>query len=561
MILEEFNQEQREAVTHQGGHLLVKAGPGTGKTRVLVGRIVHLLKDRGVSPSSILAITFTNQAATEMARRLEHAGATGVEVSTIHSLAMRLLKDAGAVVHLLDEGEAARLFAQVIKGEGIPEVTWAQVSLARQFHPPAPGPPISQAIEAYTKALEAEGLTDYDGMILKTVDLLASSPPARPVPGHLLVDEFQDLSPAQYKLISLLGAGSITAIGDPDQSIYGFRGTNGRLMMEFERDHPGTRRVFLPRAYRCHQAVLDCASSILPEGDRGPRTLSSSKGRGPRVTLASFSSPHHEASWIAKTIESLVGGLSMEGAGGSMAAEPRGFNEFAVLVRLKALSPPLEKALARANIPFAPPVSPEDLPGLRILNLLWEACAGRASGYHLRRLRQELSSAAWKEARSLMVSGLSPAALILKCMELTGVDRKTPQARAISRAMEASSGLPPLPAVIKEGADCLDLRQEAVQIMTIHAAKGLEFPVVFVMGCDQGVLPWEKGDEEEERRLLYVAMTRAVEQLFVSSGGRKTILGAKLPGRPSPLLARLPETVVKRTRGPKGKRPRQGSLF
>ncbi|NDY42656.1 ATP-dependent helicase, partial [Dissulfurirhabdus thermomarina] len=312
-----LNPEQLAAVRHRGGPLLVEAGPGTGKTRVLAARAADLLSDGTARAGGMLAVTFTNQAAAEIRGRIAAwTGGTEVRVATFHGWALAFLNEAlgAAAPAPVDEADARELCAEAAAEIGLSPAEgrrrWPEVSTGRQHHPPRlPDETLARLAAAYEARLGRDGLTDFDGLILHALRLLgdpgrrAALRRALPI---LLVDEFQDVSPAQYELVRAMAApgGEVTVIGDPDQAIYGFRGASPAFMARFRRDFPGTTVVRLRQAYRCPQTFLDAAGAVL--GAEAGR-LRADRPERPRLEVRAFADPGAEARWIARAVEGAVG--------------------------------------------------------------------------------------------------------------------------------------------------------------------------------------------------------------------------------------------------------------
>jgi len=496
-LLAELNEAQRQAVLHEGAPLIVQAGPGTGKTRALTHRLAYLLARRGAAPGSILAVTFTRQAAAEMATRLrrllpDFSGLEGLAVKTFHALGHQILLSQGEAREVAEEERRRGFLRQAAKDQGLsfPALERRITRWKQALTYPddlAEGTPETRAFAAYEAALAREGRWDFEDLIARPALLLARrrdlQEAYREQFRHLLVDEYQDLNEAQYVFFRLLaGPGAeIMVIGDPDQAIYGFRGASPEYFARFQEDWPGAVGLRFPETYRLPPPVLQAAQEL--QGVQGEALVTHRWGTRP-VMLLEEATPGAEARAIAREIEGLVGGLShlaLERAhrGSRHLEEPAGFKDVAVLYRVHALGPELERALTQAGIPCQQPregVGPE-----------------------------------W---------------------------------------------------------DGLDLAAEKVKLLTLHAAKGLEFPYVFIAGCEAGLIPWEPEgegwtDPGEERRLLYVGLTRASRQVFLTRARQRTLWGKSRAGGLSPLLKALPADLLQRrgTAGGSRRRGRQRQLF
>jgi DNA helicase-2/ATP-dependent DNA helicase PcrA len=499
-LLAPLNQAQRQAVLYQGPALLVAAGPGTGKTRALTHRLAYLLARRGVGPEEILAVTFTRQAAQEMAARLARLlpdcpGGERVWVKTFHALGHQiLLEHGGGVREVAVEARRRELVKEVARRRRLPLAALdRQITAFKQAlgYPEEAAetlePQYLEAFRDYEAALAREGLWDYEDLLARPVRLLTRRPELtaayRERFRHLLVDEYQDLNEAQYRLFRLLagpGAG-IMVIGDQDQAIYGFRGARPQYFCRFLSDWPDAASLSFTETYRLPAPLLAAAGRLRAPGPGAP-ALTHQTGTEPLVLL-NAASEEAEARAIAREIQKLVGGLThyaLEDAAlrHGERQDRASFRDVAVLYRLHALGPELERRLTEAGIPC-------------------------------------------QQARE----GVGPEW------------------------------------------DGLDLAAERVKLLTLHAAKGLEFPYVFIAGCESGLIPWEPAgdyaaDPEEERRLFYVGLTRASRQVFLSRSRERTVWGVRRRTRVSPLVQALPPETLSCPAPPeRGRRERQPRLF
>ena len=490
-----LNPEQRRAVLHQGPPLIVQAGPGTGKTRALTHRLAYLLAQRHTPADAILAITFTRRAAGEMEARIrgllpDFPGLERLTVKTFHALGHQLLLEQGTGQReVAPEEERQKLLRQIAKHHQIPFaalnaaiISWKQ-SLKYPEDLGEAGGPKAAAFGAYEDALRREGLWDYEDLIARPTLLLTRNQELREFCRHryrhLLVDEYQDLNEAQYRLFRALAGPrtEIMAIGDPDQAIYGFRGASPRYFARFREDWPEAVTINFTETYRLPPPILAAALKVrMGTGVRDYPLKTRRRGDQP-LLLLERATEAAEARAIAKEIEGLVGGLShlaLEDAGLRHGREAQaGFRDVAVLFRFHALGPELERGLTAAGIPC-----------------------------------------------QLPREGLGP--------EL----------------------------------DDLDLAAEKVKLLTLHGAKGLEFPYVFIAGCEGGLFPWEpdgpgSGDPEEENRLFYVGLTRASRQVFLTRARTRTLWGKKQRTRLSPLVEGLTPELLQRREEPQASAPRQ----
>ncbi|MEZ0328338.1 MAG: ATP-dependent helicase [Dissulfuribacterales bacterium] len=557
-ICDGLNDAQRGAVFAACPHLLVEAGPGTGKTRVLVCRIVHLIADRGVPHHSILAVTFTRRAAHELAQRVQIACDLSVYARTFHAWAYDFLKswqhacDDGSVfrpLSLLSEEEAVAICNELAVALDLDKKrNWYElISQARQHWPFSFSDVNVQTLyEAYERRLNEQGYCDYDHLLFKALQCLQSLEGMRFFAdriSHVLVDEFQDVNAVQYELVrqmALAGA-QLTVIGDSNQAIYGFRGASPHFMTRFLKDFEGAQSIGLEEVYRCPQTFLDAAQAVLPSGSG--RVLVSKVEKDSPIQLRSFEDAFQEAEWIAQEIEGLAGGFYMERTGHGMAV--RSLADVAVLYRTHRVGELIRHRLHEKGIPYT-------------------YCSSAADEPDLQRLLQLLDRNECERFLDLQV-------YLHQLLQILGIERPSSGLSAFLQLAEGLSGwdgLQELAAGLSYSntamCELYGVNLESVSLLSMHAAKGLEFPVVFLVGMEDGGFPLLGSDEAEEARLCYVAMTRARERLYVSWCNRRKshhVLNGQ--GRQSRFIdkmlpyARLEE---KKYAG-KGRRPRQNRLF
>ncbi|PGH42730.1 DNA helicase PcrA [Micromonospora sp. WMMA1996] len=658
-LLDGLNGPQRDAVTHAGSPLLIVAGAGSGKTRVLTNRIAYLLGARDVHPGEIIAITFTNKAAGEMKERvaaLVGPRARLMWVSTFHSACVRILRaeheHAGlkSTFSIYDADDSRRLMQMVARELDLDPKRYPARGLAAQvsnlknelvdpeeFAGRAKGPNERALAEAYTlyqrRLREAHAL-DFDDLIMTTVHLLQSHPHVaesyRRRFRHVLVDEYQDTNHAQYVLIKELVSGTegvppaeLCVVGDADQSIYAFRGATIRNILEFERDFTDARTILLEQNYRSTQTILNAANAVIDRNtSRKPKRLWSDAGAGEQIVGYVADTEHAEADWVAREIDRLVdGGDTRPG-------------DVAVFYRTNAMSRVFEEVFIRVGLPYKvvggvrfyerkevrdalaylrAVVNDDDTVSLRrILNTPRRGIGERAEacvealasqdrisfGAALRRARTApgISTRAANgiaefvalldEARELAATGtpeevlealltrsgylaeleesLDPqdAGRVDNLQELVSVAREyTERIEALGADDERATlaGFLEQVALVADAdqipSDDPD-HQGVVTLMTLHTAKGLEFPVVFLTGLEDGVFPHLRslGDTrelEEERRLAYVGITRARQRLYLSRAVTRSAWGAPAYNPPSRFLEELPPELVRweRTEG------------
>jgi DNA helicase-2/ATP-dependent DNA helicase PcrA len=636
-LARELNPAQAEAVVHPPGPLLVVAGAGSGKTRVITYRLARLVAG-GADPRRIVAVTFTNKAAGELRERVDkllwermRVGSRGLWVGTFHAISARLLRQWGEAIGLrkdfviYDDDDQKRLLGRVLTDLKVPERMFpvrqvlSVIDRAKNQGTTAAAfeshdyfdDVVGKAYRLYEERLAQANATDFGGLLLSALQLCASGAPAAEEIAnrfdHVLVDEFQDTNSVQYRLVRLLArrTGSITVVGDEDQSIYRWRGADIRNILDFERDHPGAKVVKLEQNYRSTGNILRAANSIIEKNsERRPKRLFTQAGEGDPIVLFEGETERDEAEFVAGRIEQ----------GLSAARAPR---DFAVFYRTNAQSRVLEDALRARDLPYSVVGGTRFFDRAEIKDLIayMRAIANPADGLSLQRivnvpargigattvervadLIYERKITAWQALELVSTdeqllgtgprkkvaafvdlmrrlrdegAGLGPAALAEKVLELTGyrdalAGEATLEAEgrienlleliAQMREYEREAEEPTLHGFLERVAlasdvDGYDPEKGAVSLMTVHTAKGLEFPVVFITGLEERIFPHARSVDddsavEEERRLCYVAVTRAREQLFLSRVRRRRLSGQELPGMPSRFLRDLPSEGI-----------------
>jgi DNA helicase II / ATP-dependent DNA helicase PcrA len=529
-LLDRLDAMQRVAASAPGGPLLIVAGPGTGKTRTLTHRIAYLCAELGVFPHRCLAITFTRRAAEELEDRLDSLlgdGAQDVTVGTFHSVGLSILKENA-------------------KAAGLP----AKWRIADDAERAAAREQAGDDAAAYAKLLRQQDLVDLDDLIRLPVQLLRDEPALvekyRRQWQWIFVDEYQDVDETQYELLRLLSPpdGNLCAIGDPDQAIYSFRGADVQYFLRFNSDFVDARLVRLTRNYRSSAPILATAvqaivpSTLVPGRRLDPARLNP---EAPLVGRYFAGSVADEADFVVRTVDELVGGLSHRsldsGRIDSRAVAPGtlSFSDIAVLYRTDAQSGPIVEALARAGVPVQKRSHNRlrDRPGVQAL---------------ARELRHEAGLGGSLPARvklTAQVLAQRYAAPTLDAEQLAPEDVWAAADLLMPLAYRLGDDLPRFLLQIATGAevDALDPRAEAVNLLTLHAAKGLEFPVVFLVGCEDGLLPlrWpgstaDEAATAEERRLFFVGLTRAQDRLYVTHAARRFRHGTEREQSPTPFL-------------------------
>lgn len=651
--LDGLNPQQKDAVMHDGGPLLVVAGAGSGKTRVLTHRIARLIGD-GVHPLEILAITFTNKAAGEMKDRVgrlvgdDLVGISrddqgqptkrrwgGMWVQTFHSACARLLRTEaprlGYAKHfsIYDTSDSGRVVSSVISDIGLDtkkipvRAALSAISAAKNelidFETYASRAEdwwttqVAEVYKGYQAKLHTASAMDFDDLLVKSVEILQLFDDTRERYQrqfqHVLVDEWQDTNHAQYKLVQLLAEQhrNITVVGDSDQSIYAFRGADIRNLLDFENDFPGATTIVLDRNYRSTQTVLDAANAVIANNSqRVAKDLWTEAGAGDRIIRYTAENEHDEAAFVAEEIRKLT-------AEGTYRGE-----DCAVFYRTNAQSRVMEEVMLRVGQPYqvigstrfydrkevkdalaylTVLVNPgDDVAAGRILNVprrgigkktqealtgyaattgtsLIEACrqVGAINGVPTRAVGAVEGFVAFVDRMrtSWIEEELTPRALLEKVLAESGYiseleAERSPEAEArlenlaeLEGVAEDLLSLTPdatLPEFLERvqlvnAEDDLTDESARVTLMTLHNAKGLEFPVVFLVGLEEGVFPHsrtlsEPDEIEEERRLAYVGMTRAEKRLYVTSAWARTLFGGSQSNPPSRFLGEIPSELV-----------------
>lgn len=542
-----MNESQWQAVCYEGGHLLIVAGPGTGKTHTLIRRIAwiskgsllrHSLCSVGVD-EQILAITFTNKAAEEMQERLNPYSPDAKEkvfVGTFHRFCLVLLRkhiaetDLPKEFSIATEGDLTKAAGQLWPGSTKRECQERLEAVARWktqcFAQETP-----EDVLAYNRILRADHLLDYEDLLLEALRLLrAKSEGERRYP-FVFVDEYQDINALQHALLKefVRKGALLTAIGDPNQAIYGFRGAGPSYFRNFTHDFPGAGVLFLSDNYRSAPNLLKASDQIMAKAESFfvPQLTAKIYTQG-RLTVYEAPTDKAEAEYVVHKIEEMVGGTSLfsHDSGRVDTAQPgeRTFKDIAILYRLNAQRHLLEEALARHGIPCQtcdgrPFV---ELPPIPELTALLKALRGTGTLQEVigKFLRTAAGEKIFKDNR---------------LSRQKNVERFLRMAERFTAVEEFLDYL-----ALQRPEDAVDLRAEYVRLMTLHASKGLEFPVVFITGCEENLLPLNLDkrpcDPQEERRLFYVGMTRAKEVLFLTHARRRHLWGRPLSSPPSPYL-------------------------
>ncbi|MEI7593510.1 MAG: DNA helicase PcrA [Actinomycetes bacterium] len=633
-LLAGLNPVQLEAVTHVDGPLLVVAGAGSGKTRVLTHRIAHLIVDEGVSPFEILAITFTNKAANEMKQRVAALVGSVAEkmwVSTFHAACVRMLRRDGKVLGypssftIYDQADAVRLTGYVIRDLNLDSKRFpargihASISAAKNDGHTATSyadgvqqifeRKIADVFREYQLRLERAGAMDFDDLLGNAVRLLRDHPDVlahyRHRFRHVLVDEYQDTNHVQNELVTLLASEhrNICIVGDSDQSIYQFRGADVRNILEFENAFPDATVIVLEQNYRSTQTILDAANAVIANNmGRKPKELWTDQGHGTAIVRYHADDESDESQWVAHQISHLHDGAYRWG-------------DVAIFYRTNAQSRIMEEQLMRSGIPYKViggtrfydrrevkdalaylkvVVNPADEVSVkRVLNVpkrgVGESTVGRldawahahevpffealrsveAAGVTGRALKGIAHFVALiDELQAQHQAGSVPSVLLERILEQSGYVAELEAEHSVeaegrienlaelagaAREFESVDSFLEQVSLVAD-TDQLTDDESAVVLMTLHSAKGLEYPAVFLIGLEDGVFPHLRsiGDPnqlEEERRLAYVGITRARERLYLSHAWSRSLFGSTQYNPPSRFLDEIPEALVEVIQG------------
>ena len=632
-----LNPAQREAVHHGDGPLLILAGAGSGKTRVLTYRIAALIREHGVPPQRILAVTFTNKAAGEMRGRVEHlvgpAVARALWMGTFHAVCSRILRRSGAPLGIdsrfliYDTTDQRQVMREAVRALGVDERQYPPAAIlaeigraknelvdhtafaarAESFREEV----IAKLYAAYQRRLDECNALDFDDLLGRAVQLFREHPPMlseyQDRFRHILVDEYQDTNHAQYALLGLLGSRhrNVCVVGDDDQAIYRWRGADVRNILEFERDYPDARVIKLEQNYRSTRRILDVASAVIHRNPhRHTKTLWTDNEGGEPVTLFEAFDGYDEARYVAD----LIG--AHRNAGGRA-------GDLAVLYRTNAQSRQFEELFLRQAIPYQIvgglrfyeraeikdtlaylrlAYNPADEASLRrVINVprrgigegtlrrlqtwardsgvtLWAALGRAEEAGVSRTIARALTEFAALVDGLAQFAGEHPAQeVVLRATEVTGYRRmleaegtdeayarleNLDELAAVAQEVEVTTGEETLEAFLQHLAlitdvDTFQERSDRVTLMTLHSAKGLEFPIVVLAGLEEGLFPHVRSMEdeagiEEERRLCYVGMTRAQRRLVLTYARQRAAFGTSRPSLPSRFLAEIPETMLAR---------------
>lgn len=622
-MIEGLNDKQKEAVLYNDGPLLILAGAGSGKTKVLTTKIAYLIDEVDVSPYSILAITFTNKAAKEMKERIYNLiGDTAkyIQISTFHSFGLKLLRENynylgyDSNFTIIDSEDSLTVIKKILKSMGLdpkvynPKAIRNKISSCKnemmtpddykKFAVSDYEEVVQRVFERYVKTLKENNSVDFDDLLILPIKLFKEHEQILEMYQerykYILIDEYQDTNEAQYTLTKLISSKyrNICCVGDNDQAIYGFRGANYKNILNFERDYPESKTILLEENYRSTKTILDAANCVIKNNkNRKEKNLWSKKGEGEKIEYHKANDEKEEARYVVNEIKKLVTkGISYE--------------DIAVLYRTNAQSRNLEEAFLQENMPYRVVGSfyfysrkeikdliaylrlihnPKDnVSFLRVINtpkrgiglksiqnIIDKAEENKTSYYEAISSSKELEFKEKVDRLREFAKDATLTELIDKTLEVTGLkkeleDEKSLEAdirlenleefKSITRAFEEREGVVSLEDFLLEISLISDVEEykdekNRVSLMTVHSVKGLEFNYVFIVGMEEGIFPhinsmMDNSELEEERRLCYVAITRAKEKLYIVNARSRMLFGQVQVNLPSRFVKEINQDLL-----------------
>jgi len=600
-LFKELNPEQRQAVEHTTGPALVIAGPGTGKTRVLSSRIAYLIQNQRVEPASILAITFTNKAADEMKTRIKilfnsNKMRDKLTVSTFHAFGYSVLQHYSEKLSrnsdfiIIDEAEKKKIISEYLNcmKNQVKKIS-DTISQMKQQVKTEGETDEGELLAQYEAFLEKENLFDLDDLIQKVVYLFRTHKDIleqyKKQFKWILIDEYQDINAAQYNMICLLiddNDKNLYAVGDPNQAIYGFRGSDTRFINQFMTDFPQASIYKLKTSYRCSNTILNASDNILTPAETENLTAEKVdtflKGlqQGVNIQISTHPTEKSEAEFVARTIENMMGGLrffSMDSdiTQGSGSDDINSLSDFCVLCRTLRQTEAIKKAFSDHSIPAQ--ITGEKpffkkSPAREIIDLLKLGLHPEHTLLETRLVKQNLISSDemdWLK-NSITDNTLSDSLKLLLNFVKAKIDIEDnfTEKRILELADNVNNSYDEFLKFTYLGTsiDMYDPDTEQVSVMSMHASKGLEFQTVFITGCEDGLIPYsffesQTTDIEEEKRLLYVSMTRAKKYLYLTNAKKRFLFGQQKTMHPSPFLTSIKEELIERSQVTYKRKPKK----
>ena len=582
-ILSGLNEQQKEAVLCYDVPLIISAGPGTGKTKTLTSRIAYLIKEKETLPDNILAITFTNKAAGEMetrlAKLLNNDAASQVTIKTFHAFGVMVLRNEGERIGLkktfsiCPEDERKILLKELYANLREKEINsyLERISSAKNNILLPDSPEVEEfkdVYKNYQSYLKQNQTVDFDDLIFMTVKLFEDNEDVlqkyQSKYKWISVDEYQDVNYAQYKLLKLLATGenNLCVIGDPNQAIYGFRGSDRKYFMQFKGDFPAAKTVYLNKNYRSTQIILDASGQVISK-DENKKLISDIIDK---TRLEIYQAPTYkaEAEYVVHQIEKMVGGTSYFSIDSRRIDEDdpsnKSFGDFAVLYRLGAQVHPLIEAFERSGIPYQTTGETQFYERKEVKKILsfLKFIYNPDSKLQIRKDDKYFDKILPLLEEIRLKYETYPVSKIIKLIDefLTKnfLEKDNPQRNELIKRLISKSNLFENrlndfleSAVLQKETDEYDPRADRVTLMTLHASKGLEFPVVFITSCEENLIPCKMEnktfDPEEERRLFYVGMTRAKEKLILTHSKSRFLFGKKTENKPSRFINDIKNTL------------------
>jgi DNA helicase-2/ATP-dependent DNA helicase PcrA len=574
-----LNDEQAAAAEHFNGPAIILAGPGTGKTHVLTTRIAGLIQKRNIDPESILAITFTNKAAREMKDRLESLMGKPIlnklRICTFHAFGISIIKEylsnsgITGYISVIDEDDKKQILSEIIKDRSVINEIYEKISEVKQSLIPETeiaDNALAEVFAKYNRILRQSDAFDFDDLVSFPVEVFHNHPDIlseyRIRIEWILVDEYQDINHAQYSMIRALMPeydSNLFVIGDPDQAIYGFRGADVRYINMFRNDYKDAAVFRLKTSYRCSDSILRASGDVL----KTDRKFLEGIQKGVRVKISENATDKSEAEFIARNIEKMIGGMGFfsidsQVAEGSKYEEIESLSDFVVLCRISRQMPPIEKALNDHNIPYQK-ISEDSIlkqePVKSVLDVFRLMINPGNVFLKSRLIKQQIISERSLAQLKELNEGTDPVRKLELIISHYFQNQLRDDEIMVTSLLDIAGQYKGNEEeflehiLIGTGIDTWKPKIEAVNLLTLHSSKGLEFSCVFISGCEDNLIPYslsEKrpADPEEERRLLYVGMTRASNYLFLTSAQRRFLMGREFIQKRSHFLDEIEKELI-----------------
>ena len=574
-----LNDEQALAADHFNGPAIILAGPGTGKTQVLTTRIAYLIQKRNINPGSILAITFTNKAAREMKDRLtlilDKQILNSLSIYTFHAFGLSIIKDylkkSGKAnsLYVIDEDDKEQILSEIVADKSIIAEISKKISGIKQSLLSENGivdNVLGEVLKKYNQILRQSNAFDFDDLVSFPVQIFHLHPDIKSEYQRriewILVDEYQDINQAQYTMIRTLmpGSGSnLFVIGDPDQAIYGFRGADVRYIQMFRDDYKDAAVFKLKKSYRCSESILKASVNVLKTNQKFLEGIQ----KGIRIKISENATDKSEAEFIARNIEKMIGGMGFFSIDSRVAEGAKyegieSLSDFVVLCRISRQMPPIEKALNDHNIPYQKIGEDSILKQEPVKSVLdvYRIMSNPGNTFLKSRLMKQQTIS---EKSLMLLKEINNGKDLIGKLEYIINNYFQNQFKEheimvillldIAEQYKGNEEEFLEHILLGTGIDTWKPKIEAVSLMTLHASKGLEFNCVFIAGCEENLIPYslsekKPADPEEERRLLYVGMTRAKNYLFLTSTQRRFLMGKEYSQKRSHFLDEIEKELI-----------------